>query len=509
MRLLKLFSFIVTGAFFVFGHYALLAQPFGVNKDYYFEERSTIFHAVRVFDDDVVVLGQSGIDSSGLSSILVMRVDTFGQIEKLDFYKDPTLSDHTLLSHFSCDAIAYTSDDGLLVAGAMLVSDNLFLIKLNSSLDLEYFIEYESDFLVRWVTDLLKLYDHYYIISLIQKQDKDLDIAVQKIDSLGNKIWEKTFGNPFYRDDGSSAVVANGKIVVADGEYFDPNQFVFNDESNWRKFLYIDTSGNLEYEWKSDLNEEEGSASSLLYYDDKYFYTVRPGYQENIQLIHFGNQIVCRDTMHNLIWHKDYSEWYAYQNFGDMVLGDDGYLYVTGQIYDEVMWARIFKIDPLNGDVIWQARDTGLWRENWGSRNVMEGIAVLPSGSVVAVGFTWAGQGFERGFLLKTTKDGCIDTICTTSTIVEYLARQLSQVIVYPNPTTDHLIFEIDEDIRDDIYAETYDLTGKKIQSQSMRAGINVMMLDEGSYSPGMYLWRAVTEKGVLIEAGKFVVMRE
>jgi hypothetical protein len=213
--------------------------------------------------------------------------------------------------------------------------------------------------------------------------------------------------------------------------------------------------------------------------------------------------------MHNLFWRKDYSEFFAYQNFGDMVIGNDGYLYVAGQIYDEVMWAHILKIDPLNGDVIWNARDTGLWRENWGSRNVMEGIAVLPSGSVVAVGYTYAGQGFERGFLLKTTKDGCIDTICTTSIIDDYLVRQLSQVHVYPNPTTDHLIFDVDEDNRDDIYAEIYDLTGKKLQSQRMRAGIKVMMLDEGKYAPGMFIWRVVTEKGVLIEAAKFVVIED
>lgn len=86
----------------------------------------------------------------------------------------------------------------------------------------------------------------------------------------------------------------------------------------------------------------------------------------------------------------------------------------------------------------------------------------------------------------QATADGCIDTLCTTSTIDDFLARQTKKVLVYPNPTTDYLIFEIDEDVRD-VHVEIFDLHGRLLQGEGLRAGTQALMLKDGLFSAFMY----------------------
>ena len=503
MCMQQIVRFYLVLVFSLHGYQAFFAQNAGLNRDYYFEQRATLFTSVRQFGDDVVVVGQSGTDSTFISSFFVLQLDTLGEIQKLDFYKDS--SDHTLVNSFYYDAICPTVNNGFLISGNMFSRNSVFAVLIDSLLRLTEFTEYGTDALARFTRNIYYHDNFYYITGLVSKPDHDLDVFVLKTDKLLNRIWEKTYGNPEYSDNGSSAVLEDGGITVLVGEWMDPSHLEYNDERRWTKFIHIDTSGSIQWQWKSEENEEAGSPNGLVKAGSDYIYFTRPGYQVSPAEVHFGTQIICRDRSLNLVWRKDYSNIFAYQGFNDMVMGPDGYLYVTGQIYEEVMWGRIFKIDPANGDVIWQARDTGLWRENWGSRNVMEGITVLPSGSVVAVGYTWAGLGVERGFVIKATKDGCIDTLCTTSTIDEFLADQSKKVKVYPNPTTDYLIFEIDEDLYD-TRVEIFDLHGRMLQHQKMRPGVQAVMLDEGRYTPGIYVWRIVTEQGGLVKSGKFVV---
>jgi hypothetical protein len=455
-----------------------------------------------------VIVGQHGIDSSGWAGIFVLNIDTVGNIRSLDFHRYPEIEDDLLVNSFYYDAVLQTSDGGLVVAGNILFSNNLFLLRLDSMMTTVGFENYDCDFKGRYTKNIVPYDSIYYITGLVQKQDNDVDIFVQKTAFDGQRIWEKTYSNPAYWENGGSVIVEDGGLTVLIGEWTDPDPTIFNNLRRWTKLVHIDTSGQILWQWKSEENEEAGSPNGLVKIGSNYLYFTRPAYKTGHAFVDYGTQIVCRDSSFNLVWRKDYSNLFAYQGFNDMVIGPDGFLYVTGQIYDEVMWAHIFKIDPMNGDVMWQARDTGLWRENWGSRNVMEGNTVLPSGSVVAVGYTWAGLGFERGFLIKATKDGCIDTICTTSTIDAYLKGIGKRVKVYPNPTTDYLIFDTESELIG-LSAEIYDLNGHLIQSEIMTSRPHVMMLDEAKYGSGMYVWRLVTREGEVLDVGKAVVNDE
>lgn len=497
---------IVAAAALCCGHTFSFSQNGGLNKKYQIGPWGVHFNAVIEFEGDIVVVGQHPTDSSGLNSVLVLRLDTLGNIQKLDLYKDPALTDLIVFPHWGhYRGVIHSSDGGLIVVGSMFFRNNLFVIRLNSNLELESFIEYESNFRARHVNDILLMFDHYYIFGWVTNQDDIGVLSVQKLTLDGALLWEKLYGHLQYHDNGGYAVAYSGGFTFVANHWYDLTHHLPNTSKWWNKFIQIDTSGSILLEWISEQNEEGGSPKDLVKYDSKYYYTTRPAYNPQGGTVWWGAQIVCRDSLFNLVWKKDLSEIFSHNWLGGMVLGDDGFLYATGQIWDQARYSRVYKIDPLQGDIVWEARDTGYWYPNWGSVTYMEGLTLLESGSVVAVGYTYhRPTGYDHGLVIKVTKDGCIDTLCTTSTIDAYLARH-DGISVYPNPALDFLAFDTGEQTIPG-RAELYDIHGRCVQTMPLLHGVNTMTLDKNMLTTGLYVWRVVTQQGAQIASGKVLI---
>lgn len=501
-------SAVMTFSLFTLCHDSINAQSGGMNRQYFFDDRSTIFNSVIEFEGDLVVLGQSGTDSSGFTSVFVLRMDTLGDIKKLDFYKDPTMTDDVLLNSYFFDAVGRSHDGGLIVFGSMFSRNNLYVIKLDSTLELQYLKEYESNFSSRFVNDLVELDSSYYVIGMVGNGISNIDIFVHKLDLKGNKVWEKTFGSPTYWDIGLSSVIEDNGITILGSESYDPDHLQFNDEHSWTKIFHIDTSGEVIWSWKSEDNEEGGSPSGLIKINGTYFYTTIPTYQVNIQTIWRAAQIVCRDELFDIKWRKTYSDTFHINSFTDIIIGADGNLLTTGQIFDEFTWACVYNIDQQNGDVNWSARDTGIYIPWYGSRNVMGSIIELQSGSSIAVGYTFDANTFkEHGLLLKVTKDGCIDTLCTTSLIENTQLGNQKNIEVFPNPAYEYINVSLINSTSSCNFT-IYDLNGKVLLRQELFPGKNVIYFDEKINYSGLFLWTLVNNTGYLTHFGKFLVIR-
>jgi len=501
-------SAVMTFSLFTLCHDSINAQSGGMNRQYFFDDRSTIFNSVIEFEGELVVLGQSGTDSSGFTSVFILRLDTLGNIKKLNFYQDPNLADHVLLSSYSYDAMGRSQDGVLVLFGSMFSSNNLYMIKLDSTLELQFFKEYESDFLFRSTNDLVMLDSFYYVIGLVENGPLNVDIFIQKLDLEGNKIWEKIFGTPTYYDVGLSGITEDKGITILGSESYDPNQLQYNDEHSWTKIFHIDTSGEVIWLWKSEDNEEGRSPSGLIKIDGTYIYTTIPSFQVNIQTIWRAAQIVCRDELFDIKWRKTYSDTFHINSFTDITIGADGNLFTTGQIFDEFTWASVYNIDQQNGDVNWSARDTGIYIPGYGSRNVMESIIELPSGSLIAVGYTFDANAFkEHGLLIKVNKDGCIDTLCTTSLIENTQLGNQKNIEVFPNPAFEYINVSLINSTSS-CNITIYDLNGKVLLRQELFPGKNVIYFDEKINYSGLFLWTLVNNTGYLTHFGKFLVIR-
>jgi len=497
---------ILVASFMGGGQCHLSAQQSGFTKTYFIDNRSTIFHAIRPYGDNLIVLGQLGGDSLGLNGIFVAEIDTFGEIKKLRIFQDSLHLNNLNISYYSCEAICPTIDGGFIFAATTRAGKNLVMIKVDQKMEIEFYKEYECDFLFRFVNFIITYLDASYAIGIVQTKNLDFDIFIQKTDLNGNQIWEKTYGNSQNWENAQSAIIEMDGISILRSDVFDPDQFQYNDDFLWNKVMHIDTSGEVLWNWISGLNEEGSRAEGLLKVNQNYFYTTHPGYQPSSQTIHYAPEIVCRDSLFNLKWRRTYGDTLYYNWFSTLTTGPDSFIYAGGYIPDVVTWGRVCKIDPENGDLIWDARDTAFYIPGWGSRNRLEGLTVLPSGSVIAVGYTVDYTNHENGLLYKVTKDGCIDTLCTIVDIEDLIANQPDKVKVYPNPTTQEITIDIGD--HQNCSVDFYDLQGRKVYHQQLHEKENKLILDRNLFLTGVYIWRVTTKDGSQVQSGKIVVVR-
>ncbi|HXB10495.1 MAG TPA: T9SS type A sorting domain-containing protein [Bacteroidia bacterium] len=82
-----------------------------------------------------------------------------------------------------------------------------------------------------------------------------------------------------------------------------------------------------------------------------------------------------------------------------------------------------------------------------------------------------------------------------------------NQVTVYPNPNNGKFTLEVkSEELRVKNTVEIYNILGEEIYSKQFSTFNSQLSIDLGIKSPGVYLYRVLTETGNLVSEGKFVV---
>lgn len=417
--------------------------------------------------DSLLISGEIGRDSLGLSGFFLFRADTVGKIGRIEFFRDTSLMDHALLD--GRNPIIKNHNGNLVLGGVFLQRDDLFAMELNSDFTLKMYKEYLSNYVTMYIHDVEEILNSYYFLGFIQTQNGDHDVFLQKIDSDGNKIWEKTYGVPSKDETGRAAIIEDDGLTIMVSESFDNTPTIKNDTRYWIRFMHVDTSGAIINDWKEEVTGEEGWSGSLVKLNDDYIYTTNLLGEEFGFGFFQAGQVVRRDRDFNLIWRRPYGSPNNYFNgLGDMIISADSNLLLTGQVLDEsqkYVLQRVFKICPDDGHVIWEVRDTGLILNNGESLNFMEGIAATSCNSVYAVGYTYKSAGFYEGLILKVSGDGCIDTLCTTTDIENLIRLNEKRMLVFPNPARSELQIKLSEVIPLPVMVRLYDMHGRQLIS--------------------------------------------
>jgi len=490
------------------GQFYLCAQGSEFNKRILLDQRSTIFRNILVDGDSLIISGEIGEDSLGLSGIFVLKIDSFGNIGKMHYFRDPSLNDHLLLD--GKKPFIRNNSGNLIVTGVFLVRDDLYFMDLDENLDSIIYREYLSNYVTMYAEDVFEYEDSYYVTGHIQSSHGDHDVFFQKIDKKGNKIWEKTYGVPSRDEVCRAAIVENGGLTLLISEAFDNTPTIKNDTRYWIRFMHIDTSGTILSDWKEEVTGHEGWSGSLVKYGTDYIYTANfLGEEYGFGFFQAG-QVVRRDKDFHLIWRRQYGAPDTYFNgLGDLIIAPDSNLLITGQILDESkknVLQRVMKICP-DGEILWEVRDTGIILNDGESLNYMEGIVASSCNSTYAVGYSYKSSGFYEGLILKVSGDGCIDTLCTTVDIEEILKNKINNAKVYPNPASDHITFDT-KDASEERNVELFNLQGNLMIRQNLSPGSNTIQIDKSVFPEGLYIWRLTDKTGKLINVGKIVVLR-
>lgn len=478
------------------------SQSIEYNQQLLLQNQSAILRNITVNNDSLIISGEIGADASELQGVFILTCDTLGNLGQIKIFKDPKDVDHILLN--GSNSILYDNEK-LVFSGEILWKSDNYFITYNSKTGDTYYKEYSAPFLVRFTESLLELSGAFYVVGYIQTQDFDLDMFIQKIDSSGNKIWEKTYGMPSKDETGRAAIIEDDGLTIMVSESFDITPTIKNDTRYWIRFMHVDSSGSIVRDWREEVTGEEGWSGTLLKYRDDYIYTCNTiGDEIGIGPL-TGGQIVRRDNSFNLVWRKRLGDPDSpFTGLGDMIFSPDSCLLVTGQNVDSSMTfnaARILKIG-LDGKVIWELRDTGYAFPDGQSLNFMEGIASSSCSSIYAVGYTYKSAGFYEGLLLKVSGDGCVDTLCTTTAIEDILRLSEQKIDAYPNPMQYELNIVLDESLPPDASVSIYNTMGHLVFSGYIEG--NVKTISVADWPVGLYVIQAIS-KGRVVASIKVV----
>jgi hypothetical protein len=342
-------------------------------------------------------------------------------------------------------------------------------------------------------------------------------VFVIAADRLGNELWRRYYGVPEVSSLFESAVkMSENEIVIGSG--FNGNSS--NDESGiWSKpwIFAIDSLGNVLWEWKG---EEHGghnwTAKNLRKTSDggwiytpglRYLTEVAP----TVYYSEFTPQLVKRDSAMILKWTMDYDSGLRnYETyFTDVYIDELDQLHMAGNqgiFYGEfdALAGRVVKASALyETEALWEVVDTGLWSTG-SSKSYLAGITVAKSGSVFACGRTRV-AGSSRGWLIKITADGCIDTLCMTTSLTDLIVQDAYKFNIYPNPSQGRFTIEADQQSPGDYVFTLYDIYGRLVEQE--RFDHTATIYAPGGTPPGVYAYVIRDETtGRQLQSGKMVI---
>lgn len=167
---------------------------------------------------------------------------------------------------------------------------------------------------------------------------------------------------------------------------------------------------------------------------------------------------------------------------------------------------RIVRISE-NDSVLWEAVDTAFFHPEQGSNSYLSSVTETSSGSIYAAGWAngldSAGQYRSFGWLIRVTKDGCIDTLCGTTSTQIPKADPVS-ISVSPNPFVDMVTYDLSELDLTDLTMVIRDINGQVVRQRRIETGSDNVSLDLSDLAASTYVYQ-VLHKARTIATGKLV----
>ncbi len=473
------------------------------------------FDDVLLSNDTLTVVGSYGDIPLGVAGVIVAQYDSFGT-----YLRSTVILDSTGGGNFITDPttqLTRSDDNTFLVPFANLREHTANFCELNSNLELILSDNYTPDGPSILPIQIVELKDRFLIMGRIQRFNSNTMVFVIAADRSGNELWRRYLGVSENSSLFESAVkVSENEIVI--GSSFHGNNST--DESGiWSKpwIFAIDSLGNVLWDWQG---EEQGgqywTAKNLRKTSDGgWIYTPSQRHltevAPDIYYSEFTPQLIKRDSAMNLKWTIDYDSGLRnYETyFTDVYIDTLDQIHMAGNqgiFYDEfdALAGRVVKASALyESEPLWEVVDTGLWNTG-SSKSYLAGITVAKSGSVFACGRTRA-AGSTHGWLIKVTADGCIDTLCTTTSLNDLIGLGEYKFNIYPNPSQGRFTIEAGQQSPGDYVFTLYDIYGRLIEQE--RFDHTATISAPSGTPPGIYAYVIRDETtGRRLQSGKVVI---
>ncbi len=456
-----------------------------------------LFGSVLFHDTGYIVTGVTDGVTVGLAKAMLGEINMNGNLAKYRIVVDSNSDYYGLFTN----ALIRTQDGKIAFSGLAFDSLGYLLFGVaNQSLDSISVFKYRtSNTSTQNGFSLLQEGNSFFIAGIkLDSLASDANVFLTKIDSAGNKLWEKQYHQREYDYAASIIKLSNGNLLLGAGRN---DQNLTQQHSNTWLIEVRTTDGSIVRQW-FDPNDSTYVAEGLKQTSDGGFiYGAKKKFDQSGIYVNYTATIVKMNTSFNKQW--TYTGGYPGEltGFTDVEQLSDGSFVACGKSNYRLGW--IVKLNA-NGQEIWSKNYVGI--ADAGSENYLTDIDVLPDGGLIAVGecrrlINPNQLPPQVGWFLKLDSNGCEIENCLVG--VEDIAPTIEpkQLKSYPNPATDLVRFDynwVEWEQNAECRIRIADLNGRVVIEQNipkystrqevsikkLAAGVYTAMLVGGSGSP-------------------------
>lgn len=505
-------------------HECLCFAQLGINKKLDFDQRSASFSNIQQNNDTIIIFGNIIVQDSGSQyGMLIAKMDTLGNLIDYNTYFD---QENDFITQFYSNSCIFNPENlTSTCVGQLFQRRNGFLIKVDNNLAVELLQEYKDNISISdFYSNIIKNHNGYIIAGSKQDINFVINCFVSKVNHTGEIIWEKKFDTPGMQTYIQDIRCINGNEYLVSAST-GPIQGVSLPQSKFStKIFAIDSLGMVKWQWQSAYGMEEMGARNVFKtnYGLWAYFSSRGWYNEEYNEISEQPVFILRDEQFNLVKYDtfgiaDISG--QYNSFNKVIqVADGGWMAVgnkpvefsgppyTGGYNSIAGW--MLRLDP-EGNQVWNRTDTAYWNVETGSSNTLYNVLELSSGSIIACGKSRMYEPVDKewGWIIKVDKHGCIDTLCTTTSINSF-ETEFVKFQVFPNPANDYVRFSpVEENGFIDATIIISDMYGKTLKQFNMEGSQQFITWDASSYPSGVYFYQ-VSTKGKVRYSGKIILQK-
>lgn len=297
----RLLKQVALTALIIFIHLLTYSQPL-YNRTYKEDRASMLFSSIIQSDTEYKIIGVVSDYNPqlwGYGPMMIGKVNDQGNITQYKAFYDGFRKEYGVFEN----CLIKTSDGRYAFTG--YANDSLprttFSI-FTPDLDTVQIYEYQTPLSFALKGERVLEYDtNIFFISGLRTDSNTLrsNVMLMKIDSAGNKLWEKYYGlNPVAEFTTSFIKLNNGNMMI--GSY--RRDFNLTRERSYTWLLEVDTGGTIVRQWLEPNDSTYGAYGLIQTMDGGFIYAAQRRYEQFFNSIYTTATIVKMDDSFNKQW---------------------------------------------------------------------------------------------------------------------------------------------------------------------------------------------------------------
>ena len=493
------------------------------NQEYDIGGYYSHFHDLAYSNDTITLYGFFYGQEEDQWGMVVMQIDTSGNFLHQHEYFDEAGRDYGFPRIYPITKLSDGS--GYLATGMEYESKNAFIIKLDREGKKQYIREFENPYSDRNAfMQLLELEDGILVSGSKQQGTGNRNCAtLMKLDFSLNQLWSQNYcPDDIDRSYYALNIVRNsdGTFVVGTNNHPHLGTVSKSDWNYQTEIWGLNGLGLPQWKWKHTVGLDEfGPRRVYKLADGNWGYITKEGwYNPQYNEIASQPKFVVRNEAFELVREDTFgiadNPW---RSLGKTVKLADGGLVIVGRtpwLYNtppgppagaepyNAIAGWMVRLDEY-GQKMWQRVDTAYWSQESGSRSYLRSVIELPSGSLVACGYS---EHYDpptirnKAWVVKVDANGCMDpldceTIVSTDDQPPAASELPLSMHVFPNPASE--VIQVHFDQPAPALLQLYDVNGRLVRQERTSFGTLSHRMEVRGLPNGMYWLKAQSDKRV------------